>query len=35
MIPTKHVPDLTRDGKRFSDKIMRWLRVMKPLTHEH
>ena len=23
MIPTKHVPDLIRDGNRFSDKIMR------------
>ena len=23
MIPKKHVPDLIRDGNRFSDKIMR------------
>jgi hypothetical protein len=23
MIPTKHVPDLIRDGNRFSEKIMR------------
>jgi len=23
MIPKKHVPDVIRDGNRFSDKIMR------------
>jgi hypothetical protein len=27
MIPKKHVPDLIRDGNRFSDKIMRKQKV--------